>query len=228
MGRYDTYTDINRFAGLPNDLLMTKWFSWSGDAISDDNDGYLTELEKLGASVTIATGLGQSPLRPVSSLDRLLGGCNNPTILEISIHLYDTTLIGSGNQHAATLTEISNTVDPSAGTPPFSVSDAYSQSRFRNALVGGWQPNFVRPTILVNDRAVIFGDFRRGYEYDSADASIGLDVPWCGEIVEQIGQPVNRIDVFCPAGQIVTGVGRIQRYAVSMEILWDLRDEPIE
>lgn len=203
------------------DLLLTKFFSWSGQAITDTPAGMLTEMERLGAAVNLTDGLGQSPLRQLQPLTRLLRA-DDPMLVSVALNVYDVTLTGSAEQDATTLAAMTATVDPSdAG---FSPNDGYMQSRFRNSVVGGWQPNFVRPRIRVNNKSILFDDFEAPSEgYPGADHLFGLDVPWCAEVNYRIGQRIQHIECFCPAGQIVGS--KIQRFAVSLELLWDITDQ---
>lgn len=198
------------------DLLITKHFSWSGETLTDTPAGMLTELEKLGEAVDVSVGLGRSPLRAVSNLTRLYDA-ERPTLLGIAINVYDVSLVGSSEQDAATLATIKNMVDPAHAS--FDPVDAYMTSRFRNSVIGGWQPNFIRPQIQAGGIHVLFEDLDN---VSDADRVIGLDVPWCAEINMQFSRKIQPLNVWCPAGQIVGS--KIQRYAVSIEMLWDLTD----
>lgn len=178
---------------------------------------YLLELEKLGqgnaapGSPKITAAPYSTRLRPLSSHRRIYDALQ-VTLNRIEFHALDTTLAGSAYQDATTLAAITDSVTP--GSASYSVNDAYMQSRFRNAHIGGWQPNFFRPRLLVNGASVLFNDLHSSYWDDDThlgDSSIGLDIPCCVEGSILLGR-VKTLDVFAQAGQIVGSV--IQRYPI--------------
>jgi hypothetical protein len=205
--------------------------------IADTVDGYVTELERLAqATATTGTaklqydvGLGlpySTRLRPISDLQPLIGR-GSVRLISIMFQAYDTMAPSGTGQDATTNSTVTDSVTP--GTAGYSSANAYMQSRFRNAVVGGWQPNWFRPRLLIDGRAVFF----RSLDVTSlgtraGDMSIGLSLPWCWRGDCTLGRITRGIEVHAGAWQrIDNGSGNVKyvRYAIDCELVFIIEDK---
>ncbi len=187
-------------------------FTESG--VSNAHDGYITEMLKVGQAASEPGGdkMIASPysdrLRPLFDVKRIMGR-SNVYLSKLRFRAFDTTKEGATPpQDADTLTAIFDSLD--------TVSNAYVQSRFLNGEVGGWQPNWFRPEVIVDSRVILdsqstnFGNHR-------GDLSIGLSLPWCSPegMLIYLGRIDSKIEV---SAQAVQKVGdTYQRYLVVCE-----------
>lgn len=137
-----TSPEINAFsnnaspAGVANsDLGYYDAILYSGQAATTPSRG----------NETVATPYPDR-LRPVRGLKQII---NDPDILfeRIDFYGYDPTLTGAPGQDAVTVAEIANSLTASP-------NDAYAQSRFTNAIVGNWNPNYFAPVVRFDDIVV--------------------------------------------------------------------------
>lgn len=225
-------------------LVIAKFFSstdtnrdQSTAHIGNTTDGYVVELDRLAQATpdvgtaqlqyNPGTGLPYSTrLRPLSDLRSLIGR-RNVRLISIVFQAYDMMTLGGTGQDATTNSTVTNSVTP--GSPGYSPNNAYMQSRFRGAVVGGWQPNWFRPRIQVDGRSI----FLRTMEVTNlgtrkGDLSIGLTLPWCWRGDCDIGPINSGIEVFAGAWQrIDNGGGNIQylRYAIDCELAFIVDDK---
>lgn len=200
--------------------FIAKFISQSGTAVTDTVAGMLTEMQRCGEAVAIGTGLGASPLRSISNLDRLKNA-ERVVLVSASINVYDTTLAGGTGQDADTLEAIREMLDPAKAA--FSLVDAYMAARYRNTIIGMYQPNFVRPRLRINRKSLAWSDLEQGGgTTNTADLSWGMDIPHCWQINEEFPEAITTVEAWCPAGQVVGEM--IQRYMVSMELTFNLDD----
>jgi hypothetical protein len=139
---------------------------------------------------------------------------------------YDTMTPSGTGQDATTNTTVTDSVTP--GTAGYSSSNAYMQSRFRNAVVGGWQPNWFRPRLLIDGRAVFF----RSLDVTSlgtraGDLSIGLSLPWCWRGDCTLGRITSGIEVHAGAWQRIDNGSNVKyvRYAIDCELVFIIGDK---
>ncbi len=245
MGTCDTITcDLSHLTFREDQLVIARFFSSTDTSrepspghIPDTVDGYATELERLAqATTTIGTaklqydvvgGLPYSTrLRPLSDLGPLIGR-GSVRLVSIMFQAYETIITGGVGQDATTTTTVINSVTP--GTTGYSSTDGYMQSRFRNAVVGGWQPNWFRPRIMIDGRPVFFRTIAvTSLGTRAGDLAIGLSLPWCwrGDCV--IGRITRGIEVFAGAWQRVdNGGGAVKyvRYAIDCELAFIIEDK---
>lgn len=220
---------------LPQNVVVAMWMSSAENAapftdtgIANAIDGYVTGLEQCGQATTSvgsnfpAASPYSTRLRLLTDISRLKG--KKCTLLSVEFCAFDTTNnrgAAGPYQDAATLAAITDTVDPAAGS--YSLNDAYMQSRFKNSLVGGWQPNWFRPQFFVNGQNVLFGEmgstnFANGGHL--GDKSIGLPLPCCFDGEFQLLEEIDTIEVFAQAAQKVGA--NYQRYAVQCIALFQI------
>lgn len=182
----------------------------TGSHITSTNDGYVNELLAIGQADTSpglptpAVSPYSTQLRPVSDLS-VLYRARQCVLRKIEFKAYDTTLSGAAGQDAATLTAIFNSIS--------SQNDVYVQSLFRNGEMGGWQPNWFRPSFSVNGKDIFAGLSQSQFDNKAnlGDLSIGLPLPYCREDYVNCGK-VEELKVYAQAAQYVAG--KYQRYLV--------------
>jgi hypothetical protein len=203
-------------------------------------DGYITELERL-AQATPGTGSAQlqydvglglpysTRLRPLFDMRPLIGR-RNVRLVAMTFQAIDTGVSGGTGQDTTTNATIADSITP--GSAGYSPNGAYMQSRFRNAVIGGWQPNWFRPRVLVDGRSVFFRTIETTSLGSSAgDLSIGLTLPWCWRGDCALGRVSQGIEVYAGAWQRVdNGGGDIKyiRYAIDCEMLLVVDDKEEE
>lgn len=204
--------------------------STEDDAIQTDThvastlDGGRLELLNCGASATAmgTKALAVSPystrLRPVSDLSKF-AMYNKIYLLKAEFTPMDTTLTGAAPQDAQIDTEIIDSL--------LTDNDAYLQSRFRFGAIGGWQPNFFRPSLSVQGGGDVF-EFLNSSNYGTSknnlgDLSIGCMLPYTYQPVVPLylGKVTDlneAIKIHAGAGQIVEdtvlAVKKVQRYPI--------------
>lgn len=189
---------------------------------------YWTELMNLGqANAAMGGEVFQSA--PYSNRLRLVSGSTNFAdygrvfLSRLEFRAYDTTLNDADGIAAGQNSSVLTAIDTSAGT----VNDAYVQSRFRNGEVGGWQPNFFRPSFRAGGKTIFANLSSTGYTAEggtanTGDLSIGLPLPYeynpplpisLGQIAKDTIEPFT---IMAGCGQVIkTGGGNlIQRYAI--------------
>lgn len=219
------YYNLGCFA--KGDIVIAMWMSSAENAspftatgIANAIDGYVTGLEQDGqATTSVGTNFPQaSPystrLRLLTDISKLIN--RKVTLMNIRFLAYDTTNnrgAAGPYQDAATLAAITDSIDPTAGT--YSLNDAYMQSRFKDSMIGGWQPNWFRPQFLINGNNILFGELASTFYADGShlgDRSIGLPLPCCFDMELDVADELRDIEVFAQAAQKVGA--NYQRYAV--------------
>ncbi|MEP7217640.1 MAG: hypothetical protein ABI876_01925 [Bacteroidota bacterium] len=239
--------DLSHIQCREDQIVVAKFFS-STDTnrtaatahIPDVTDGYVTELQRLAQATPdigsaqlqydATTGLPYSTrLRALFDVAPLIGR-RRVRLVSMLFQAIDTTTAGGTGQDATTNTTVMDSITP--GSASYSANDGYMQSRFRGSVVGGWQPNWFRPRLLVDRKSVFFRTMevtsigsRRG------DLSIGLSLPWCWRGDCSIGPITSGIEVYAAAWQRVdNGSGNVKylRYAIDCEMIFvvDDMDEP--
>ncbi len=203
--------------------------------IADATDGYITELARLAqstpdiGSAQLQYGAGapySTRLRPLFDMYPLIGR-RNVRMVSISFQAIDTTMAGGTGQDAITAATVTGSITP--GSAGYSGNEGYMQSRFRNAAVGGWQPNWFRPRLMVDGRSAFFrtiGVTSLGTR--QGDMSIGLSLPWCWRGDCALGRISQGVDVYAAAWQrIDNGVGGVSylRYAIDCEAVFIVDDK---
>lgn len=209
-------------------------------SLGTSDSAYITELNLLGqATTTIGTQTSQynfgtgSPyptrLRPVSNLERLYKN-TCVRLVSIEFNAIDTTYPGAEGQDATVVQQIIDTIDPNAGG--YSPGRAYMQTRFRNGAIGGWQPNWFRPQVVINGQDVLFEPFGRTNWSRSpglGDRGIGLLLPYCLKLDMRFGSIDDKgINVFGACYQYVDTGGEApfyQRYAIDAELIFIIEDD---
>lgn len=236
--------DLSHVRFREDQLVLARFFSSTDTSrepspahIADTIDGYATEMERLAQSTStigtaklqydVPTGLPYSTrLRPLSDLAPLTGRAN-VRLVSVMFQAYDTMLTGGTGQDATTNTTVSDSVTP--GTSGYSSTDGYMQSRFRNSVVGGWQPNWFRPRLLVDGKSVFFRTISvTSLGSHAGDLSIGLSLPWCWRGDCSIGRITTGIDVYAGAWQRVdNGGGNVKylRRAIDCELAFIIEDK---
>lgn len=233
-----TCCDLSHIECDERRIVLTKWFSSTDTSragepthIGNTTAGMWPEIERLGQAATdvgsgtlqystTGDGLAYSTrLRPISDISRLYER-QHVRIIWMAFNAYDTTTTGGTGQDAATLTAISDSLA--------STNDGYMQSRFRNSVLAGWQPNWFRPRILIDGRPVFFGPLdTTTLGSRLGDLSIGLTLPYCWRGDMRIGRINKGIAVYAQAAQRIDlggGVERYQRYPVDAEIAFLIDD----
>lgn len=187
--------------------------------VTDAVNGYEVELDKCGqANANPGTQFASvapygTLLRPLTDLSRLTDVNNKKVVLvQLQWFAIDSTRLkddAGSYQNNAVLTDLFNSLD--ASNP----NNAYMQSRFKNALIGGWLPNWFRPMVRVNGREVIYESLARSgfatLPNHAGDLSMGLPLPHCIEGEFNLGQ-VTSIELWAQAAQRVGTL--LQRYPI--------------
>jgi len=194
----------------------------SATHVTDSILGGRDELLSAGQAATSmgTNALVASPystrLRPVSDITNL-SNFTRIFLTKVEFHALDTTLTGDATQDAQILSDIEDSLI---------IADSYVQSRFRFAEIGGWQPNFFRPSLKLKDGFDIFGSLNSSNfigKNNRGDLSIGLMLPYEYNPPTPIdlGKPsstTDAIEIYAGAGQIIYDtvalVNKIQRYPI--------------
>lgn len=141
--------------------------------IDDTATGYWDELAKVGtqSGTPALNGSPLSELRPVVDLSVLLNA-NEVLIRSLSFHCLDVRKNDSEYQDSATNTAITNSLSDN--------NQANIQTRFVFSVPPDWQPNFFRPSFVVNNRDILgnagaLTNF--GTKNNAGDKSIGMPLP---------------------------------------------------
>lgn len=207
-GNYTNYDDYRSYT--------VTWISTAQDTsektdgwIANNPTGYWEELQKVGAEVT-TPALPNSPiseLRPVVSLSPLLNA-NEVLFRSLSFHCLDVKKIGSTYQGATTNTAITDSLN--------SDNNALIQTRFLNSVPPDWQPNFFRPSMIVNNKDLL-GNFASTTNYgtgnNAGDKSIGMPLPLSYNFDYKI-TGVNEIKVYGLCYQYIPDTLKFKRYGI--------------
>lgn len=216
--------------GLWMSTTDTTDYGFSYGHVSNAPEGYLTEMEKCGQSAaqmgtrSVVASPYSTRLRPLSDLSDVFAADGGVLLESIEFVGYDATLGGSAHQNAANNTAI----DASQS----STLDAYMASHFRGGILGNHQPNYCRPTVLVNGIAVFdLGDSavqdvatgRRGH---LGDLSIGIPLPFGVDYYREFDH-VAAIEVYGGIGQWITTsaepTAKLTRYPLLCMMRWRMR-----
>lgn len=224
----DTLPNFPFCAPIGTQIVETLWLStvetadpaagYAGDA----DDGMIANLVLAGQANAAAGRRGYSAapytirLRPLTDLQAIYDA-SRAFIMAYGIRAIDATLTGSESQDEATLTAIAESVTGST-------NDKYAQSQFRFAEIGGWQPSYCRPSIVVNKREILLGFGSTAFrDSNRGDLSIGVMLPHCREfpfpipVNDETGK-VTSIVCSAQAGQYIEASAKIQRYPVLMNV----------
>lgn len=146
-------------------------------------------------------------LRPVRGLRQVI---NDPDILfeRIDFFGYDPTLTGAAGQDAVTIAEIANSLTSSP-------NDAYAQSRFTNAIVGNWNPNYFAPVVRFDDLVVCDQSVTDVSDNHRGHLSIGPPLPYGLEYRWILKGGMQRIDIRAQLVQYIANsasANKFQRY----------------
>ncbi|MBU3742575.1 MAG: hypothetical protein FGM24_09875 [Candidatus Kapabacteria bacterium] len=216
--------------GLWLSTTDTSDYGFSYSHVANQVDGYVTEMEKCGQSASqmgtraVATSPYSTRLRPLSDLAEVFNAESGVLLESVEFVGYDATLGGSAHQNAANNT----TIDSSQS----STLDAYMASHFRGGIMGNHQPNYCRPTILVNGIAVFdLGDSsvqelttgRRGH---LGDLSIGIPLPFGVDYYREF-EHVTSIEVYGGLAQWISTsaepTDKLVRYPLLCMMRWRMR-----
>lgn len=192
------------------------WISTSENAspktdawIPNTATGYWDELQKVGNEVNVPA-LPTSPLaelRPVVDLSNLTNA-NNVLLKSLSFHALDVKSIGSEEQDPLTNNAITDSLA--------SNNNALIQTRFLNSVPPDWQPNYFRPSCLIDNRDIL-GNFASTTNYGSGnnqgDKSIGLPLPLSYQFDYQFSN-IKEIRLFALCYQYIATTNKFKRYAV--------------
>ncbi len=183
------------------ETVILRFISETGDPITNTNIGYLTEFEKLGNDT-------DSPeLRNLRCIDNINEIFNTPNILlnKVELFCFDALKLGSTYQDAATNTAITNSR---------TATKAYAQSAYINAVMPVmWQPNYVRPLILANNKPVFRGANSPNADYPIANNSIGLILPTCLELNTELGM-LTDFTIATSCAQYISETNKFKNYPV--------------
>jgi len=192
------------------------WISTSQDVspktddwIANNPTGYWDELEKVGSQVAIPAlpTSNIAELRPVVSLSNLKNA-NEILFKSLSFHCLDVKSLGSEVQDSATNTAITNSLS--------SDNNALTQTRFLNSVPPDWQPNYFRPSCLVDNRDIL-GNFASTTNYgggsNQGDKSIGLPLPLSYQFDYHFSN-VKDIKLYALCYQYIQATNNFKRYAV--------------
>lgn len=196
-------------------VSSTEFAATQTDSHVDTIAELMVELQELGQA-NAAPGSAQlqaapypTRLRPVTDLSQLMG--KDCILSRIEFYAIDTTLWDGTDAGEGQNASVVEAVENSLSDP----SDAYVASRFRNSVIGSWQPNWFRPEVRVNGAPVLFGLLSRtnfGTHNNPADNGWGLSLPYCDDNLYVSLGNVSSIQVQAQCAQYVEGL--LQRYPV--------------
>lgn len=182
--------------------------------VTNTMSGYYSMLQTYAATYTFggwqtALSDGTFNLRCISDM-QTLRGAKSIRLTRIQFRCYDFTE--------------ANESDPLA--PPFS-----------GVETGGWQPNFFRPRVKINEKVVMFGGGAgfgffdaKQQERNYADQTIGFDLPYCEEpnyqAIDLGMNGISSIDIWAACGRILStgGEGEIQNYPVKCSLAFVIQE----
>lgn len=180
--------------------------------IPNSPDGYLVggpEMELLGqdaadvGSELLVANPYPTRLRPMAK-ESLIFQTNNVFLEKLEWFAYDVTLDGSAVQDAATIAAI---------YASRAANDTYGQSLYKNALPVNWQPNFFRPSFRIDGKDILNYLSTGNFGYNRGDLSIGIPLPYCMEIVKELGK-IRIIEAHAQVAQYIPDTQLFQRYPV--------------
>lgn len=125
-----------------------------------------------------------------------------PMLLEsMEIYTYDPKKIGSAHQDANVNSEVTSSIS--------SQNQILLQSTYLFGMFGQAQPNFIRPSLYIDDKAYLTG-MRSAHH---GIGSIGLPTPLCRQFYKKIDN-VDNIRFNCGAGAWIPGEQKIRRLFV--------------
>lgn len=196
-------------------VSSTEYAGTQTDAHADSIADLMTELQQLGqanaapGSAILQAAPYPTRLRPVTDLSQLIG--RDAILTRIEYYAIDTTLWDGATQGTGQNATVVAAIEDSLAD----ATDAYVASRFRNGVIGSWQPNWFRPEIRINGQPVLFGNLSRtnfGNHANAADAGWGLPLPYCDDNLYISLGNVTSIDLQAQAAQEVGGL--LQRYPI--------------
>lgn len=191
--------------------------------ITNSSSGYSTAMQPIGqADAAVgSTALESVPystrLRPVTDMQPIFDA-RGAEFRRISTFAYDTTRWDGVNAGTGQTTAVVQSIIDSLGT-----DRAYVQSRFRNAGLYDFQPNFLRPDIRING-AQLLRTLQDSHLSDghAGDRSIGLPIGYELTDLRKFVKKVNSIDCHAQVAQEIEAAGTFfQRYMVL--IVLDIR-----
>jgi hypothetical protein len=203
----------------PQQVLSAGYIDPTNPLAYVQDDG---EMEKLGQTAATpgtvypdaAPGSAYSTqLRPLTKLNRIISA-NSVAISRLTWLALDTTLTGSTEQDVDTLSAIASSLTSS--------NDAVAQARFRNYMLGNFQPNCFRPRVKV-DGNNLFEDLEEtGFGgVNLGDMTIGLPLPYCWEPVDPYPvDDVKGVEMHAQCCQYVKETGLWQRYPILCIAEW--------
>jgi hypothetical protein len=207
-GNYVNYDDYRAYT--------VTWASTAQDTtpqtdgwIANNPLGYWTEFQKVGTEVNVPAlpNSSISELRPVTDLSVLLNA-NEILLRSISFHALDVKKIDSEYQGALTNTAITDSLN--------SDNNALVQTRFLNSVPPDWQPNFFRPSVIIDNKDIL-GNFASssnfGTKNNAGDKSIGLPLPLSYDFNYQF-TGVKEIKVFGLCYQYIAETLKYKRYGI--------------
>lgn len=208
----------------PNQLQIGMWFSTTETNITQTNafipstaNGYDSPvgasnvMQRLAQAVTTSGGIAiqaspySSRLRPLTNLD-LIYGAEQVILRKLEFLIFDTTL---GNGTTSTGVGQDSETLKALEASFLTTSNAYAASRFRNARPPDWQPNYHRPSFVVNGVNILGQLNRSGFDPYSnlGDLSIGLPGHCCYDFTDMpmdLDKINPDIQVFGGAQQMIT------------------------
>lgn len=183
------------------ETVILRFISESGDPITDSDIGYLTEFEKLGNDTV------EPAIRNLRCIDNINEIFNTPKILlnKIEMFCFDTLKVNSTHQDTPTNTAITNSR---------TTTKSYAQSAYQNAVMPVmWQPNYVRPLIVANNKPVFRGANSPNGDTPTANNSIGLILPTCLELNTELGA-LNDFSISTACAQYISETAKFKNYPI--------------
>ena len=140
-------------------------------------------------------------LLELDGLEQVYSSKRQVLLESMEIYTYDPKKIGSAHQD----TNVNAEVTSSIGTQ----NQILPQSTYLYGMFGQAQPNFLRPSLYIDDRPYLTG-MRSAHK---GIGSIGLPTPLCRQFFKKIAPP-DKIHFNCGAGTWIPGEAKIRRLFV--------------
>ena len=200
-----------QFLGSNWEYYFGQWFSTTEAGaentpthIPDRIDGYLTEMEKLGASEHLNPAVKKdwlsevytTRLRQLKPLDMLKKARR---VLLVSLEYYAVNTLKAGSAHQNL--DVYDVITDSLNTK----NNALIQTQFGNSLPVTWFPNFFRPQFSLGGVDVLnYSQSNYGaHRNNDGDLSIGLPLPYEISVMKYFEKDITNVTAKAAAAQLV-------------------------
>ena len=195
-------------------------------SIADTDIGMIAELEKAGqhaeapGAVKVLENPYSTRLRPLTIMSNFYKLKAVPAVIEsVLFYALDSSVKTPAETEPVSGNNYQDLVV--AGdliTSQAEVMDANYASRFRNTIIGNWQPNWFRPVLKVNGQNILANlagtelTGTDGNKDHKADLSMGLPLPFQMDMAIEYPNGINSIEVFAEVVQYIPNTASARKY----------------